>query len=148
MAVLLGLLVIPAASASAAASYRDRVAGAELPPITSTLGTFAGVAVGALPGGWRVQISHERLRPAGSVAITGGTFSMQTLKHGTLHATVTGGSVAVVDDGGGCRNQVFAVRAELSDGTFTGTLTHHRRSLFGRCLIYAATISGHAVLGA
>jgi hypothetical protein len=128
--------------------YRDRVAGAEFPPITSTLGTFGGVAVGVMPGAWRVQISHQPLRAAGSVAITAGTFSMQTLSHGTLNATVTGGSVSVVDNGGGCRNQRFAVRAELSDGTFIGTLTHHRRSILGRCVIYAAMITGRATLQA
>jgi hypothetical protein len=40
------------------------------------------------------------------------------------------------------------VHVQLPSGTFDGTLLHHRRSLFGRCLIYAATISGHAALQA
>ena len=40
------------------------------------------------------------------------------------------------------------MHVQLTAGSFDGTLMHHRRSLFGRCLIYAASISGHAVLQA
>ena len=40
------------------------------------------------------------------------------------------------------------MHVQLAAGTFDGTLMHHRRSLFGHCVIYAATISGHAVLQA
>ena len=31
-------------------------------------------------------------------------------------------------------------------GSFDGTLTHYRRSIFGRCLTYSATISGSMTL--
>jgi hypothetical protein len=42
---------------------------------------------------------------------------------------------------------VYDVRVELRGGsTFDGTLVHRRRSLFHRCVIYAATISGRASL--
>ena len=61
---------------------------------------------------------------------------------------MTGGSVSVTSRGSHCTTQVYAVHVQLADGTFDGTLQHHRRSLFGRCLIYAATINGHAVLQA
>jgi hypothetical protein len=54
--------------------------------------------------------------------------------------------VSVTNRGSHCTTQVYAVHVELTAGSFDGTLMHHRRSLFGRCVIYAATINGHAVL--
>lgn len=151
--VLLGSLVaaatLGAASvATARSTYADHVVGTEFPPISSTRGTFLGVATGGLPGAWRVQIRHDALRRSGSVPITGGSFAMRTTTHGTLRAAVTGGSVAVVDGGAGCRDQTFAVHVALAGGSFTGTLTHHRHAFFGRCVIYAATIEGDASLSA
>jgi hypothetical protein len=65
-----------------------------------------------------------------------------------FRSSVTGGSVSVRNRGAHCTTQVYAVHVELAAGSFDGTLQHHRRSLFGRCLIYAATINGHAVLQA
>jgi hypothetical protein len=135
--------LVAATGGMAGSTYDERVLGTELPPITSTLGTFAGVAAGRLPGEWRVRIYHERLRASGPAAITGGWFTMRTL-HGRMRADVVGGSVSPVKTGGTCGNQVFAVHAVLSDGSFDGTLIHHRRSVFGRCVIYVATISGQA----
>jgi hypothetical protein len=32
-------------------------------------------------------------------------------------------------------------------GHFSATLTHHRRSVLGRCWLYAATVSGTVTLG-
>jgi hypothetical protein len=61
---------------------------------------------------------------------------------------VTGGSVSVTNRGARCTTQVYAVRVQLAAGTFDGILQHHRRSVFGHCVVYAATISGHAVLKA
>lgn len=124
--------------------YSDRVVAAEFPPITSTLGTFLGVATGPLPGQWRVQIAHQPLAAGSRVAITGGTFALHTLSGRTVRGAVTGGAVTVVARGLGCTNQVYAVDATLSVGHFSGTLTHHRRSILGRCIIYSATISGSA----
>jgi hypothetical protein len=132
----------------AASSYTDRVTGVEVPPISSTRGTFTGVAVGWLPGPWRVQIEHQPLRLGPKIAITGGNFTMRPLLHAKITAAVTGGSVTVLNAGARCTDQVYAVDALLSDGEFTGTLTHHRRTILGRCVIYAATISGGAVLTA
>jgi hypothetical protein len=54
----------------------------------------------------------------------------------------------VTNRGAHCTTQVYAVHVKLATGAFDGTLQHHRRSLFGRCVIYAATIDGHAVLQA
>lgn len=140
---------VTAASAGAAGkTYSVRVAGAEYPPITQTLGTFAGASLGLLAGAWRVQIEHVPLSKTGSVPITGGTFRMQTLTHGLLRAPVTGGTITIVDAGRGCRNQTFSVQATLANGAFTGILTHHRRVLLAHCVIYAATIAGRATLSA
>lgn len=146
-------LLIAASRASASSSYPDGVTGIEVLPITSTLGTFTGVAVGPLPGRWRVQIAHQPLRTGPSVAITGGSFIMhtldlRTLDRGTVTGVVTGGSVTVVNPGARCTDQVYTVDAALTVGRFTGTLTHHRRVILGRCVIYAATITGRATLTA
>jgi hypothetical protein len=148
-AALVASVFAPAAGgAPAAVGYTDRIAGVEVPPITSTLGTFVGGAVGSLPGRWRVQIAHRPLRAGSTVAITGGSFTMRPLERATLTASVTGGSVTLVSAGERCTDQAYAVDANLTLGTFTGTLVHHRRTFLGRCVVYAATISGRATLTA
>jgi hypothetical protein len=73
-------------------------------------------------------------------------FSLRGLNGRRFAGPVTGGSVAVLDRGPGCSDQVYRVRARLSVGRFDGTLVHHRHSLLGHCLIYAATISGRTTL--
>jgi hypothetical protein len=119
--------------------------GTEVPPINSTLGTFVGVATGSLPAAWRVQIIHERLSSGATVAITGGTFSFVARNGARLNGAVSGGSVTVTDRGSHCTSQTYHVVASFSAGSFDGTLTHHRRSLFGHCVIYGATIRGRGV---
>jgi hypothetical protein len=137
-----------AATGAATSTYSVRLDGVEVPPITSTLGTFVGVARGELPATWRVQIAHESLATAPTVEITGGKFSIYTLTGWRLSGSVTGGSVAVTNPGRGCRDQTYGVTVTFSIGSFDGTLTHHRRSLLGRCLIYSASIRGRAILNA
>ena len=132
--------------AAAATSYADQVVGEEVPPISSTLGTFVGAAHGGLTGAWRITIRHEELRTGPTVAITGGGFSLRTPLGRRVTSPVTGGSVSVVRPGTGCTNQVYAVDVELVSGSFEGTLTHRRRSVLGHCVIYAATISGRATI--
>ena len=146
LVALLGLLA--AGAAFAGSTYRVSVAGTEVPPISSTLGTFVGAAHGDLVGAWRIQVVHEALRTGPTVAITGGAFSMRTDNGHKLSSPVVGGSVTVSNPGAHCRNQVYSVSVQLASGSFAGTLTHRRRSVFGRCLIYAATISGRASLAA
>jgi hypothetical protein len=125
----------------------DRVVGAEFPPITSTLGTFGGVATGPLPGVWRVEVHHQPLSSGAAVAITGGTFTMRTLTGRSIVASVSSGSVTVLDPGRGCTNQTYSITAALSGGgDFAGTLTHHRERVLRQCVIYAATVAGHATL--
>jgi hypothetical protein len=135
------------ARAGAAAAFDLRVYGTEIPPISSSLGTFVGAAQGPV-GAWRIQIRHQPLRTGPTVAITGGSLWLGLRTGTALQSSVVGGSVTVSDRGAGCTDQVYAVRVTLQDGSFSGTLTHRRRSLLGHCLIYAATISGRASIAA
>ena len=144
---LAGVLAAAAtASAAAATITTATVNGTEVPPISSTLGTFVGVAGKPLRASWRVQIDHQPLATGPTVAITGGSYSFLTLSRRILSGPVTGGSVTVVDRGSHCANQTYEVSLQLAGGSFDGTLTHHRRSLLGRCVLYAATIHGRATL--
>ena len=146
LAVLVAVGVLGVAGAAFASAKVDiRVVGTEVPPISSTRGTFVGASQGPA-GAWRISIRHQALSTGPTVAVTGGSLVI-ALRTGTaLRSSVTGGSVSVTNRGAHCRTQVYAVHVQLAAGTFDGTLMHHRRSLFGRCLIYAATIDGHAVL--
>jgi hypothetical protein len=141
-AAALLLAALSAPRASAAAAYTDTLTGTEIPPISSTLGTFVGVGTGQLPAAWRVQIAHDPLASGPTVAITGGAFALVSRNGALLGGPVSGGSVTVTDRGSRCRSQTYHVVASFPGGTFDGTLTHHRRSFFGRCVIYAATITG------
>jgi hypothetical protein len=146
-AVIAGLSVPAAGSA---ATYQDQFFGVEVPPVTSTLGTFTGVATGQLPGRWYAQIQHAPLSSATpTVQITGGFFTLDPFDGPTVSGTVVDGSVMVTDPGSGCTNQTFTVDVKLSDGsTFTGTLTHYRTPLFGACITYSASIVGSGTLEA
>jgi len=142
--VAIGVLAL-AGSAFGSAKVDLYVVGTEVPPISSTRGTFVGASQGPV-GAWRIQIRHEALRTGPTVAITGGSLLIGLRTGTALRSSVVGGSVSVTNRGARCATQVYAVHVQLAAGTFDGTLMHHRRSLFGHCVIYAATISGHAVL--
>lgn len=148
VAAVLAAALAGASGASATTAYTDSLVGAETVPVSSTLGTFVGVAEGDLPAAWRVQIRHEPLASGPTVSITGGRFSFLTTSRRRLAGPVTGGSVQVVDRGSRCTNQLYRVSVRLSIGSFTGTLTHHRHSFLGRCVVYAATIRGDGVFRA
>ena len=136
------------AGAAIASSTVDlRVVGTEVPPISSTRGTFVGASEGPV-GAWRISIRHQALSTGPTVAVTGGSLLIGLRTGTALRSSVTGGSVSVTNRGSHCTTQVYAVHIELTAGTFDGTLQHHRRSLFGHCVIYAASISGRAVLQA
>jgi hypothetical protein len=139
-----GALAI-AGGASASAKVDLHVVGTEVPPISSTRGTFVGASQGPV-GAWRISIRHQALRTGPTVAVTGGSLLLGLRTGTALRSSVTGGSVSVTNRGSHCTTQGYAVHVELTVGSFDGTLMHHRRSLFGRCVIYAATINGHAVL--
>jgi len=131
-----------AGTSSATSTVTDRLTGTEVVPISSTRGTFVGIAKGQLPAAWRVQIVHEPLASGPTVLITGGKFVLVARSGRLLSGAVTAGSVAVRDRGSHCTDQTYSVTTTFSTGSFEGTLTHHRRSIFGRCLVYAATLSG------
>ena len=144
--VLTGIsALLVAADGAATATYSVSLDGVEVPPVTTTLGTFVGIASGELPATWRVQIAHQPLASGPTVQVTGGRFSILTLSGRRLSGPVTGGSVAVTNRGSRCTNQTYGVVVTFSIGSFDGTLTHHRRSVLGRCIVYSASIRGRAV---
>jgi hypothetical protein len=65
----------------------------------------------------------------------------------------SGGTITTINSGTNCTNQVYAVDGDLRNvsvagtGHFVATLTHHRRSVLGRCWLYAATVGGTVTLG-
>ena len=137
-----------AAAASASSSYSDSFRGTEIIPVSSVRGTFVGVARGDLPAVWRTQIVHQPLSSGPTVAVTGGTFSILGRTGVKLGGAVTGGSVTVTNRGSRCSDQTYRVSVTFGGGSFDGTLTHHRRSILGRCIVYAATIAGRGVFAA
>jgi hypothetical protein len=143
--------------AAAATTYSDSVYGFEY-SATSTQGKFAGTAYGALPGAWAATVNHTQLSPSGTV--TSGSMSLKTVLNGAstqVDGDITGGEVVRTNPGAtGCVNQYYAVNLVLEDvgpngtgggtGSFGGTLTHYRHSVFGTCVTYSATISGSLAL--
>jgi hypothetical protein len=139
--------------AAAATTYTDTVNGFEY-YATSTQGRFAGTASGDLPGSWAATVNHTVLSPSG--VVTGGDMTLATVLNGAatrVEGDVTGGQVVRQNPGStGCVNQYYAVALTLGNitangagsgsGGFAGTLTHHRRSVFGHCVTYSATING------
>lgn len=134
--------------APATTVYKDTLTGSEVLPVSSTRGTFVGIATGGLPATWRVQIAHQPLATGPTVLITGGSFSLLTLAGRRIGGQVTDGSVTVTNRGSRCTDQTYHVVATFTSGSFDGTLTHHRRSIFGRCILYSATIRGHGSFNA
>src|SRR5690242_10454760 len=137
LAVLVAVGVLGVAGSAAASAKVDlRVVGTEVPPISSTRGTFVGASQGPV-GAWRISIRHEALSTGPTVAVTGGSLLIGLRTGAAFRSAVTGGTVSVTNRGAHCTTQVYAVHVKLATGAFDGTLQHHRRSVFGRCLIYA-----------
>jgi hypothetical protein len=143
--------------AAAATKYSDSVYGFEY-SVTSTRGKFAGTARGALPGAWAATVDHTPLSP--NAIVTGGSLSLSTVLNGAstrVDGDITGGQVVRTNPGAiGCVNQSYAVTLALGSvgpngtsggtGSFVGTLTHYRQSVFGTCVTYSATINGSLTL--
>ena len=144
------------ARVSASSTYTDALSGYEY-WASSTDGKFAGTASGALSGGWNADVQHTALCLSCSptATITGGSFSLTTVLRDVptlVTGRFTGGTVQVVDPGANCTRQTFTVSGLLGDvgawwsgsggGTFGVTLTHYRRSIFGRCVTYGASVAG------
>jgi hypothetical protein len=162
LATIAGLAasVITATSVAAATHYQDTVSGYEV-YATDTEGVFAGSASGALPGYWEADVLHTPLSGTPQTAtITGGSFNLLTNLHShptLITGAFSGGSVVQTAGFSGCVNQVYQVTGQLTSvgvygrpghgtGTFGVTLTHHRISIGGYCVVYAATIAGAVAL--
>jgi hypothetical protein len=141
---------MPLASALAVSSSYT-ISGFET-SATSTQGTFAGTASGSGDtAAWRAVVKHTVLDT--DARITGGYAALYTSDLVTIRGKFGGGSVTQVDGFTGCGDQHYDVvgnlvnvtrsdRAGSGTGTFTATLTHHRQSFFGSCVVYWASVSG------
>jgi len=158
-AVLLVSLVVlvPATAVAATKTYRFSISGTEV-SATSTTGRFVGTASGSALGTWYAEVVHDPLGGGvgAHVAIrSGGSFGMalaQAEPAYVVSGQFSGGTITVKDSGARCTNQVYAVDGDLKNvsvtgtGHFAATLTHHRRSVLGRCWLYAATVGGTVTL--
>jgi hypothetical protein len=147
MSALAALLLHPGL-ALASTTYTDRAAGIEY-AATSTMGQFAGIATGSLPGGWNASIAHAPLQPGQSVPITGGTFTLHSRP--TISGAFTGGSVSPLDTPATCGNERFKVTGAMAlhgggSGSFSVVLTHLRTQVARGCVTYGATITGRLTL--
>jgi hypothetical protein len=112
---------------------------------TSTTGRFVGAASGSALGTWYAEVVHVPLGGGvgAQVAIqSGGSFGMalaQAEPAYVVSGQFSGGTITVINAGDHCTNQVDAVDGDLQNvavtgtGHFAATLTHHRRSVLGRC---------------
>ena len=120
LAVLVALGVLGVAGAASGSAKVDlRVVGTEVPPISSTRGTFVGAAQGPV-GAWRISIRHEALSTGSTVAVTGGSLLIGLRTGTALRSPVTGGFVSVTNRGAHCTTQVYAVHVRLAPGRSTG----------------------------
>ena len=160
VAVLLVCLVVlvPATAVAETKTYRFSISGTEV-SATSTTGRFVGTASGSALGTWYAEVVHVPLGGGvgARVAIqSGGSFGMalaQAEPAYVVSGQFSGGTITTISSGRDCKNQVYAVDGDLKNvsvtgtGHFAATLTHHRRSVLGRCWLYAATVSGTVTLG-
>jgi hypothetical protein len=159
VAVLAASLVVlvPATAGAATKTYRFSISGTEV-SATSTTGRFVGTASGSALGTWYAEVVHAPLSGGvgTSVAIqSGGSFGMalaQAAPAYVVSGQFSGGTITTINSSTTCTNQVYAVDGDLKNvsvtgtGHFSATLTHHRRSVLGRCWLYAATVSGTVTL--
>ena len=106
VAAAVALALIPvAAIAATAPAFSDPISGFEY-TAAPTQGSFAGAALGAVPGPWSATVDHTPLGT--SAIITGGEFSLATYLDGTL-TTITGhftaGTVQQLSGFTGCASQ-------------------------------------------
>jgi hypothetical protein len=151
-ALLLGsILAAHVAVAAAATSVVYDVRGAEV-YATSTRGVFTGVAWAADDyAGWYAIVDHTAFDAARTATITGGTFALSGYQREVSGTFNPGGTVLLRSADSGCGREVFDVDGTLTlagggTGVFDATLVHYRRSVFGRCITYGATVSGTVAL--
>jgi hypothetical protein len=157
VASLVVLVLVPATAGAATKTYSFSISGTEV-SATSTTGRFVGAASGSALGTWYAEVVHDPLGGGvgAHVAIrSGGSFGMalaQAEPAYVVSGQFSSGTITVEDAGRNCTNQVYAVDGALRNVSVTGTghfvamLTHHRRSVLGRCWLYAATVSGTVTL--
>ena len=159
VAVLVASLVVlvPATAGAATKTYRFSISGTEV-SATSTTGRFVGAASGSALGTWYAEVVHEPLGGGVGAHVdirSGGSFGMaldQAEPAYVVSGQFSGGTITVLDSGARCTNQVYEVKGVLRNVSVTGTghfdakLTHHRKSVLGRCWLYAATVGGAVTL--
>ena len=155
VASLLVLVLVPATAVAETKTYRFTISGTEV-SATSTTGRFVGAASGSALGTWYAEVNHDPLGASPAAIRPGGSFGMaldQAAPAYVVSGQFSGGTITVKDPGRNCTNQVYTVNGDLRNVSVTGTghvaatLTHHRRSVLGRCLLYAATVGGTVTLG-
>jgi hypothetical protein len=155
VASLLVLVLVPATAVAETKTYRFTISGTEV-SATSTTGRFVGAASGSALGTWYAEVNHDPLGASPAAIRPGGSFGMaldQAEPAYVVSGQFSGGTITVNDPGRNCTNQVYIVDGYLRNVSVTGTghvaatLTHHRRSVLGRCLLYAATVGGTVTLG-
>jgi hypothetical protein len=151
------LVLVPATAGAATRTYGFSISGTEV-SATSTTGRFVGAASGSALGTWYAEVVHVPLRGGDGTQVaiqSGGSFGMalaQAEPAYVVSGQFSGGTITVINPGARCTNQVYAVDGSLRNVSVTGTghfaamLTHHRRSVLGRCWLYAATVGGTVTL--
>jgi hypothetical protein len=154
VASLMVLVLVPATAVAATKTYRFSTSGTEA-SATSTTGRFVGTASGSALGTWYAEVVHEPLGASPASIRPGGSFGMalhQAEPAYVVSGQFSGGAITVDKRGENCTNQVYTVDGHLRNVSVTGTghvlatLTHHRKSVLGRCWLYAATVSGTVTL--
>jgi hypothetical protein len=136
---------------AAATSVSYEVRGVEI-YATSTRGVFTGVAWAVDDyAGWYAVVDHTAFDAARTATITGGTFELNGHQRDVTGTFNPGGTVVLREAASGCGREVFDVDGTLTlagggSGVFDATLVHYRRSVFGRCVTYGATVSGTVAL--
>ncbi|MFQ5425587.1 MAG: hypothetical protein ACE5EV_00730, partial [Gaiellales bacterium] len=124
--------------------YRVPVSGVEI-WATDHVGTFVGSSSGPLLGVWRTSVRHTALRRRAD--ITGGSYEVNARLGGDvrrIRGTFTGGTVQLIPRARTkpCANERFRVTPAGAAARGRLTLTHYRHQVFGRCLIYGASLRG------
>jgi hypothetical protein len=154
-AVLVASLVVlvPATAVAETKTYTFNISGTEV-SATSTTGRFVGTASGSALGTWYAEVIHDPLGASADIR-PGGSFGMalhQAEPAYVVSGQFSGGTITVNNSGANCTNQVYTVDGYLRNVSVTGTghvvatLTHHRKSVLGRCWLYAATVGGTVTL--
>jgi flagellar hook protein FlgE len=151
--VVLVPVLVPATAAAETKTYTFNISGTEV-AATSTTGRFVGTASGSAFGTWYAEVIHDPLGGRANIR-PGGSFGMalhQAEPAYVVSGQFSGGTITVNNSGANCTNQVYTVDGYLRNvsvtrtGHVVATLTHHRKSVLGRCWLYAATVGGTVTL--